>query len=43
MIVDGIKDTAKGAFKASLFPLIGAAIVYVILKSWEGKSWLPWK
>lgn len=35
MIIDGIKDTAKSAFKGSLFPLIGAAIIYLAIKAWQ--------
>ncbi len=35
MIMDGIKETAKGAFKGSLFPLIGAAIIYLVIKAWQ--------
>jgi len=34
-IVDGAKNTAKDVFKGSMFPLIGAGIVYMIIKAYQ--------
>jgi len=35
MIVDGAKQTAKDVFKGSLFPLIGAGLIYILIKGWQ--------
>lgn len=42
MITSDMKGTAKNAFKGAVLTAIGAAIVYMIIKSWEGNSWWPW-
>ena len=42
MIISDMKSSAKGAFKGAVLTAIGAAIVYIIIKSWEGNNWWPW-
>lgn len=34
-IADGMKESAKNVFKGSLLPLIGAAVVYLAIKTWQ--------
>lgn len=35
MIADGIKSAAKGTFNSSLLAVVGAAVVYFLIKGWQ--------
>lgn len=35
MLIDHMKETAKGSFKGAIIAAIGAAIVYLAIKGWR--------
>lgn len=35
MITDNLKDVAKGTFASSFLAIIGALVVYSLIKAWQ--------
>lgn len=35
MITDNLKDVAKGTFASSFLAIIGALVVYTLIKGWQ--------